>query len=487
MADTFSPFVKSELDALEKATQKVITSKSISGFIKPSKEVLSSIIKDAHSGQLSFNTVFKSFTITAAALIPYGGSFIAPLLELLWPNPDVVKENNNQMIELFAKIANEAADQAVKALDSATLSAHLKTLKSQYITFENHLTSNNFQTELQTDIHDLNANFELALNLAEKSGYEISELPFYTAIATIYILFLQSVVKNGMTSKVNLKPQIYNEYVTILTNFPREAEKHITSTYYDYVKAHTIPYRDYYFATIKNSTFWYVLQRNTWITENGKWFYLDDKGNKLTGWYSPRTTNAYFPLYESNAYYYLSPEKTNKFEIGEAITGFFTDKNGKEYYLSEEDNLKLFFEPYLQNPLFKTINKYELATGFFELKDYRAFCAEFPGIAKLFIISPVPRNTAEGELLTGWIQDPHSHYYYYAPKDNFTNSAGKKFQKGQMVTGWIQEGSLWYYLAETYMTNQNNKGFNVGVMTTGDILISGKLYSFNSDGKCTNC
>ena len=40
-----------------------------------------------------------------------------------------------------------------------------------------------------------------------------------------------------------------------------------------------------------------------------------------------------------------------------------------------------------------------------------------------------------------------------------------------MATGWLKEGASWYYLDET------------GVMVTGDRVIDGVVYSFDSSGR----
>ena len=172
--------------------------------------------------------------ITASSLIPYGGSFIAPLLELIWPNADTVKKEDNKMIDLFAKIAKETVDEAIKTFDSAMISATLKTLKDEYIALESEF---NNTTELyysstgtraehnRTKVEIINSNFKMALNQASKSGFEDAELPFYTAIATTYLLFIKSIKANGKGSKLLLDDKTYQEYVSLFPNFSYQCAK----------------------------------------------------------------------------------------------------------------------------------------------------------------------------------------------------------------------------------------------------------------------
>ncbi|HDR7002362.1 insecticidal delta-endotoxin Cry8Ea1 family protein [Bacillus cereus] len=492
MANDLPSVVTKELDALEKMADKVVTSKNIKFFIKPSKTVINDIVKAAHTDQLNFQTIFRSFTITASSLIPYGGSFIAPLLELIWPNADTVKKEDNKMIDLFAKIAKETVDEAIKTFDSAMISATLKTLKDEYIALESEF---NNTTELyysstgtraehnRTKVEIINSNFKMALNQASKSGFEDAELPFYTAIATTYLLFIKSIKANGKGSKLLLDDKTYQEYVSLFPNFSNESIKHIKQTFFDYLKKDSIPTRVYYYSTIRNETFWNVLERDTFIKENGKTFYLDANGRKFTGWYSDRTSShAYFPLLESNTYYYFSDKKTDKFELGEMVTGFFTDTDGREYYLSEKDNLSTHVSPEPNNvPPLRTLNKGELAVGYFELEGKGSFLATLPILH--------PPELKEGELRTKWVQDSHFHYYYFAPIDGTLNDAGKKFRRGQMMTGWIwdDQNRGWYYLTENTITNMDHTIFKRGQMVTGNIILSGSPYTFDSTGKCINC
>ncbi|HDR4457524.1 insecticidal delta-endotoxin Cry8Ea1 family protein [Bacillus cereus] len=491
MANDYLPSVVSiELDALEKMVEKVVTSKNIKFFIKPSKTVINDIVKAAHTDQLNFQTIFRSFAITASSLIPYGGGFIAPLLELVWPNADIVKEKDNQLIELFSKIAKETVDEAIKTFDSAMITATLKTLKDEYSELESEFNNTTDYYSIgtraernRTKVEIINSNFKLALNQASKSGFEHAELPFYTAIATVYLLFIKSIKTNGKGSKLLLDDITYQEYVNLLPNFSNTSINHIRKIFFDYVEKNSFPTREYYYSTIRNATFWRVLELNTFIQENGKTFYLDDKGRKFTGWYSDRTSShAYFPYLESNAYYYFSDKKTDKFELGEMVTGFFTDTDGREYYLSEKDNLSMYVSPEPSNVSpFRTLNKGELAVGYFELEGKRSFLATMPILH--------PPEFKEGELITRWVQDSHFHYYYFAPKDGTLNDAGEKFRKGQMMTGWIwdDQNRGWYYLTENTITNMDHTTFKRGQMVTGNIILSGSPYNFDSTGKCINC
>lgn len=91
-----------------------------------------------------------------------------------------------------------------------------------------------------------------------------------------------------------------------------------------------------------------------------------------------------------------------------------------------------------------------------------------------------PLTGAMGGMCTGWAKIG-SWYYYFRPSDN-TPIAGPL---GGMCTGWIKVGSSWYYLNTA--TNTPASGRPEGAMlSSGNFVINGKTYNFNSSGVCTN-
>ncbi|MED2754654.1 insecticidal delta-endotoxin Cry8Ea1 family protein [Bacillus thuringiensis] len=128
--------------------------------------------------------------------------------------------------------------------------------------------------------------------------------------------------------------------------------------------------------------------------------------------------------------YYFSPIKTDKFEEGEMVTGWFRDDDERTYYFSP------------------------IKTDKFE----------------------------EGEMITGWFQDDDEKTYYFNPTDI------DKFEEGEMMTGWFQDDDGKIYYFSPTKTNV----FKEGEMVTGDVDIKDangrttKTYHFDEKGVCTN-
>ena len=71
-----------------------------------------------------------------------------------------------------------------------------------------------------------------------------------------------------------------------------------------------------------------------------------------------------------------------------------------------------------------------------------------------------------GENRSGWVKDNGNVYYFAKDKDG----------KAPMKTGWVKSGGAWYYMKP-----------KTGQMAFSETLkISGKIYKFAKDGKCTN-
>lgn len=94
-----------------------------------------------------------------------------------------------------------------------------------------------------------------------------------------------------------------------------------------------------------------------------------------------------------------------------------------------------------------------------------------------------------GWMVTGWLDDGGKWYYLGGANDGamktgwksisgswyyFSPSKTSEYSMGQMVTGWLTLSEKKYYLAEN------------GVMLTGEVVMEGKKYTFNSSGALTS-
>ena len=122
----------------------------------------------------------------------------------------------------------------------------------------------------------------------------------------------------------------------------------------------------------------------------------------------------------------------------------------------------------------------------------------YPVSEALRINGEVYRFDARGYMVTGWVSQGGQWFYYGASgaqASGWANVGGTWYYldpatgamrtgwleldgvwfrldaSGAMHTGWLKEGASWYYLDET------------GVMVTGDRVIDGVAYSFDSSGR----
>lgn len=144
-----------------------------------------------------------------------------------------------------------------------------------------------------------------------------------------------------------------------------------------------------------------------WITDNGKRYFLNDKGIMVTGW-----------VKEQGIWYYLS-------KSGVMQTGWVYDA-GRWYFMNDDgmmktgwlnDNMKWYF----------LSGSGAMKTGW--VKDQ----------GKWYYL-----NT-KGVMQKGWIQDSKNWYFL---KDS-----------GAMVVGWFQDGDKWYY---TYSSGAMAKNTTIG-------------------------
>lgn len=158
---------------------------------------------------------------------------------------------------------------------------------------------------------------------------------------------------------------------------------------------------------------------NTWVYENGNWYYYNANGELQKGWATIGGVRYYFNssgvmmtdwVFINGYWYYFDSSGAMK-------TGWLQD-DGKWYYLDSSGAM---------------VTGWKLIDG------------------KWYYFN------SSGVMQTGWIQDNGKWYYLDS--------------SGIMLTGWIKYGGYYYYLDSS------------GVMVTGTKTINGETYEFTSSGE----
>ncbi|MCU4860922.1 insecticidal delta-endotoxin Cry8Ea1 family protein [Bacillus cereus] len=470
-----------------------------------------SVYKDAHSNKGNFNNTFRTLSMGISEYFPYGKLVISPLIGLLWP--ETVSDKNNQFESLIQEMSS-LMDQKIEDFDLATIKRQIEALKKEMQAFER-LVNSQILTEgfysagspeesARTKAEHLQAKFHELISLCQKDKLSEAELPLYTKIANIHLLFLDFMDKNWNKSKLQIDQKSFDAlYANDIKNAAQTYAQHIHDTFIlsnqkidkklsDIEKqqgdhkatlewlrnklanlahdkelkekgktgssnrslatvkkehdAFEKKYDNYKNLLNKKNTYQASTVADTGFhAASGKW----KKENKK--WYflnihGDKQTG--WVLSWNSNYYYLNPEKTDiknsagvTFKPGEMVTGKI-DIKGKTYFFKPETG--------------------EMVTGWAHDGDKSYYVSPYDGFKNLNDVA-----FKEGELVTGWIQPPEGNTYYLSPTDGSKNYADVVFNKGEMMTGWVAVahdgkstntnpatyGGAWYYFDD----NNNSK------------------------------
>ena len=179
--------------------------------------------------------------------------------------------------------------------------------------------------------------------------------------------------------------------------------------------------------------------KQQWLFVNGKWYYLDADGYRVTGWKD-------IGIYR----YFFNPQ-------GEMHTGWYSEKS-VWYYFGPSGNM---YTGWKQIGIFKYYfnQQGEMYTGRQVIN------------GEEYYFGP------SGNMYTGWLKENNKWYYY----DSLN---------GKMVKGWAKIGQFWYYFdkAGKMLTGWQNIGIfkyyfgPSGNMYIGWQEIAGKKYYFGPSG-----
>ena len=168
---------------------------------------------------------------------------------------------------------------------------------------------------------------------------------------------------------------------------------------------------------------WYYLNENgekqtNWQNVDGKWYYLDKDGVMQTGWQKI-----------NGKWYYMNAS-------GAMLTGW-QKINGKWYYMNTSGAMQTGWQ--------------KISGKWYYMNTSGAMLTGWQKIGgKWYYMN------ASGAMLTGWQKISGKWYYMNT--------------SGAMQTGWLKLGNKWYYLNAS------------GAMVTGSQKIGGKWYRFNASG-----
>ncbi|HDR7454437.1 TPA: hypothetical protein QCX53_004536 [Bacillus cereus] len=390
------PVFKQEKDGTFKILKdEIFSMETLKAIGSLGGDTLKQAYADSQTDGGNFNNIFRTLAMGAAALIPYGGIAISPLIGLLWPEDQT--KANNQLRNLMLKIAEQTHEQ-IADFDKEGLGTEVKDLKEKMREFEelvnnnvvyysnNHLTPKMY---IQNKAVHLNGLFRTVIAKCQKPSCKNSGLPIYITLAISHIHFMNFIKKHGKSllhfnDKVlhdefldKEKQEKYTkEYIDYLNSFANPALKaadravneglpilrfsdpppttigsfvheQFTESINAIIKEMSSNLEEVLNRTINNIAFKQAVNiKSEWtLDQNGRTFYYNLDGSIQTGWKEISTSFA--TRYETRLnrfmervslktllpykWYYFSTEKNDKFEKGEMYRDTKETINGKEY------------------------------------------------------------------------------------------------------------------------------------------------------------
>ena len=475
----------------------------------------------------NFNNTFRTLTMGSAALIPYGGVVISPLIGLLWPEDTT---DAKKRLENLMKDISKQTHAQIESYDLETLGQKLDKLYKDLKEFEEIINPNGRQLAKAPSVGDeaaairskaefIHNDFKELISESQKPSYKEAELPIFMVAATAHLNFLHYMELHGKDPKINyndtglkltfLDPQkqARKDYLDYATSFAKKdvdnADQFVQKSIPEYL--YKISRSDQWGASllksameltikgmsehlentlnnsINNIAFKQILgiQSEWTMNQNGRTLYYDLQGQMQTGWKEISTSfatkydrgSSSYPLSHeslkkllSYSWYYFSPEKTDKFEKGEMYRDTTQTIDGKTYQFDSDGKC---LNPDGGKP-----------TGWSHQGDVWHYLSPTDGFQNYD-----GQSFKKGEMVTGWIT-LDGQYFYLSPVDGTTNDnndtgVNVSFKKGDMMTGWVKVKGTWYYL------NDKSEYGTVGHALTGDNF--GKGFNLkNKEGKINN-
>ncbi|HDX9707604.1 TPA: hypothetical protein ROY17_005353 [Bacillus thuringiensis] len=189
----------------------------VSTLIGPS---LVDLIKNGNVSNTNFENGLKNVAFGAIAMIPYGGTFVSSILSMLWPSED---NSAQRMVEEIMKQVDELIDQKLIDKDLVDLDSDIRGLQKALADYERSVNPYDGEDHSKETNKSravlVKSKFETMLEKCSKKGYEESELPLFTSVATAYLTFLEFLKINGEGPIFGMDKTTYASYVTNLSGF----------------------------------------------------------------------------------------------------------------------------------------------------------------------------------------------------------------------------------------------------------------------------
>lgn len=418
---------------------KLFDSATAKAIISLGGNLLKQAYLDAYNKD--FSGTARTLVLGATALVPYVGSFVSPIIGLLWP-PNVT---NNMMAQTQAFV--ELINGQIQDYDLQALEQQGKTIMDLMSRFDDLLNdkplsyaygeAGTIQETLRKKADDINKEFISLLNNCQKRSFKAEELTIYTTMATARLLFLNVIEQNGHGPKMQMDDKTYEEYKRDLQNLPTE--------FMNYIKETSELGKQKINGKMKDTM-------NT------------AKGQALVGSINNDENTNIDNLHKT--YLQCLVEARLLQQIGEIWAASKAREKAQKALQCETNyrNLIKQRDTYIK----QTVNNEA-----FKMVATRGAWAHVGGNWYHY--------DTNGKMKTGWFAS-YGAWYYLNPKTT------DKIAKGQMVKGWFQDDNgVWYYLNPT-----KTDKFKEGQMAKETTLnIEGpygntKSYHFNADGACTN-
>jgi glucan-binding YG repeat protein len=235
-----------------------------------------------------------------------------------------------------------------------------------------------------------------------------------------------------------------------------------------------------------------------WETINGKKYYYNNKGTKVTGWQTINENVYNFNnegvmqtgwIHQWGVNYYFA-------DNGTMVKGIQTI-NGKKYKFNNQGILQTGWQT-IDGKIYNFNNEGVMQTGWIHQWGVNYYFATNGAMVKG--IQTIDGNgynfNNHGIMQTGWIHQDGKNYYF---ADNGIMTKGWETINGNvynfnnhgiMQTGWIHQWGVNYYFADNgtmvkgiqTINGKKYKFNNQGILQTGWQTIDGNIYNFNNEG-----
>ncbi|MBW3496815.1 insecticidal delta-endotoxin Cry8Ea1 family protein [Bacillus sp. FDAARGOS_1420] len=161
----------------------------------------------------NFNNTFRTLSMGSAALIPYGGVVISPLIGLLWPEDTT--DAKNRLEKLMKDIAKQTHAQ-IESYDLETLGQKLDKLYKDLQEFENYMNPTGTggkiakapsvgdgPASMRSKAEFIHDDFKALISEAQKPSYKEAEFPIFMVAATAHLNFLHYMELHGKDPEIN--------------------------------------------------------------------------------------------------------------------------------------------------------------------------------------------------------------------------------------------------------------------------------------------